>query len=57
LKDVSYTDFGCGDHDWAATYQRAPKMIDASMEAHGATRIYERGEGRSPKRRKGSGLQ
>jgi cytochrome P450 / NADPH-cytochrome P450 reductase len=45
LKNVSYTVFGCGDHDWAATYQRVPKMIDASMEAHGATRIYERGEG------------
>jgi cytochrome P450 / NADPH-cytochrome P450 reductase len=45
LKDVSYTVFGCGDHDWAATYQRVPKMIDASMESHGAKRIYERGEG------------
>jgi cytochrome P450/NADPH-cytochrome P450 reductase len=45
LKDVSYTVFGCGDHDWAATYQRVPKMIDAAMGGHGATRIYERGEG------------
>lgn len=45
LKGVNYTVFGCGDHDWAATYQRVPKMIDSEMEAHGATRIYQRGEG------------
>ena len=44
LKGVSYTVFGCGDRDWAATYQRVPKMIDASMEAHGARRLYQRGE-------------
>lgn len=45
LKGVNYTVFGCGDRDWAATYQRVPKMIDAAMESHGATRIYGRGEG------------
>jgi cytochrome P450 / NADPH-cytochrome P450 reductase len=45
LKGVNYTVFGCGDHDWAATYQRVPKMIDGHMETHGATRIYQRGEG------------
>ncbi|HEX6711593.1 MAG TPA: cytochrome P450, partial [Rubrobacter sp.] len=44
LKGVNYTVFGCGDRDWAATYQRVPKMIDADMEAHGARRIYQRGE-------------
>src|SRR5215203_3318191 len=44
LKGVNYTVFGCGDRDWAATYQRVPKMIDAQMEAHGAQRIYQRGE-------------
>ncbi|MDX6380646.1 MAG: cytochrome / NADPH-cytochrome reductase, partial [Rubrobacteraceae bacterium] len=44
LKGVSYTVFGCGDHDWAATYQRVPKMIDTQMEAHGARRVYQRGE-------------
>ncbi|MCA1838666.1 MAG: flavodoxin domain-containing protein, partial [Actinobacteria bacterium] len=41
---MSYTVFGCGDHDWAATYQRVPKMIDTQMEAHGARRVYQRGE-------------
>jgi cytochrome P450 / NADPH-cytochrome P450 reductase len=45
LKGVSYTVFGCGDRDWAATYQRVPKMIDTEMEAHGARRVYQRGEG------------
>jgi cytochrome P450/NADPH-cytochrome P450 reductase len=42
---VNYTVFGCGDRDWVATYQRVPKMIDAEMAAHGATRVYQRGEG------------
>ena len=42
---MNYTVFGCGDRDWAATYQRVPKMIDAALEAHGATRVYQRGEG------------
>ncbi|MBV9455041.1 MAG: cytochrome P450 [Rubrobacter sp.] len=45
LKGVRYTVFGCGDHDWAATYQRVPKMIDTQLEAHGALRVYQRGEG------------
>ena len=45
LKGVNYTVFGCGDRDWAATYQRVPKMIDAALEAHGARRVYQRGEG------------
>jgi cytochrome P450 / NADPH-cytochrome P450 reductase len=45
LDGVSYTVFGCGDHDWAGTYQRVPKMIDGQMEAHGARRVYQRGEG------------
>src|SRR4051812_48756221 len=35
LKGVNYTVFGCGDHDWAATYQRVPKMIDSHLEAYG----------------------
>ncbi len=45
LRGVNFTVFGCGDRDWAATYQRVPKMIDAAMEAHGARRAYQRGEG------------
>jgi cytochrome P450 / NADPH-cytochrome P450 reductase len=45
LNGVNYTVFGCGDRDWAATYQRVPKMIDSHMEVHGAHRVYQRGEG------------
>ena len=42
---VSYTVFGCGDTDWAATYQAVPKLLDSGLERHGATRIHPRGEG------------
>jgi cytochrome P450 / NADPH-cytochrome P450 reductase len=45
LKGVRYTVFGCGDKDWTATYQAIPKFVDAQLEAHGAQRIYPRGEG------------
>jgi len=36
--------FGCGNTDWAATYQAVPTLIDTQLEAHGAARIYRRGE-------------
>jgi cytochrome P450 / NADPH-cytochrome P450 reductase len=42
---VRFTVFGCGNTEWAATYQSVPKLIDAELEAHGATRIHDRGEG------------
>ncbi|HLI35785.1 MAG TPA: cytochrome P450 [Streptosporangiaceae bacterium] len=42
---VPYTVFGCGDTEWAATYQAVPKLIDAGLAAHGATRLHPRGEG------------
>ena len=42
---VRYTVFGCGNRDWAATYQAVPTRIDAALEARGATRVYPRGEG------------
>jgi cytochrome P450 / NADPH-cytochrome P450 reductase len=45
LAGVCFTVFGCGDHDWADTFQRIPRLIDAQLEAHGATRIHARGEG------------
>lgn len=45
LTGVSYTVFGCGDHDWAATYQAIPILLDRTLEAHGARRVYQRGEG------------
>jgi cytochrome P450 / NADPH-cytochrome P450 reductase len=45
LAGVRFTVFGCGDHDWADTFQRIPRLIDTELEAHGATRIHPRGEG------------
>lgn len=45
LAGVRYTVFGCGNRDWAATYQAIPTLIDAELANHGATRIHPRGEG------------
>ena len=42
---LAYTVFGCGNTDWAATYQAVPKLIDARLAALGAARVYRRGEG------------
>lgn len=45
FQGVRYTVFGCGDHNWATTYQAIPTLIDRELAAHGATRIAARGEG------------
>jgi cytochrome P450 / NADPH-cytochrome P450 reductase len=45
LTGVNYAVFGCGNSDWAATYQSIPRLIDEQMAAHGAHSIYARGEG------------
>jgi cytochrome P450/NADPH-cytochrome P450 reductase len=37
--------FGCGNRDWAATYQAIPRLIDERLAAHGASRVIDRGEG------------
>jgi len=37
--------FGCGNSDWAATYQSIPRFIDEQMAAHGGRSVYARGEG------------
>jgi cytochrome P450/NADPH-cytochrome P450 reductase len=42
---VRYAVFGCGNSDWAATYQSIPRIIDEQLAAHGATSVYARGEG------------
>ncbi|KAJ1303594.1 hypothetical protein OPQ81_011777 [Rhizoctonia solani] len=44
LKDVSYAVFGAGNRDWVHTYQRIPRLIDATLEQKGAKRLLERGE-------------
>ena len=45
LKGVKYTVFGCGSREWASTYQKVPTIIDEELTAHGAERVYARGEG------------
>lgn len=42
---VRYAVFGCGNRDWAATYQSIPRLIDEQLAAHGARGVYARGEG------------
>src|SRR5438445_1937306 len=42
---VRYAVFGCGNSDWAATYQSIPRLIDERLAAHGAKSVYPRGEG------------
>ncbi|SEA02134.1 cytochrome P450 / NADPH-cytochrome P450 reductase [Thalassobacillus cyri] len=45
IKGVRYAVFGCGDRNWADTYQRIPTLIDQELQAKGATRIVARGDG------------
>lgn len=39
LEQVSYAVFGCGHHDWASTFHKIPKMVDATLENLGASRL------------------
>ncbi|MGE6632199.1 bifunctional cytochrome P450/NADPH--P450 reductase [Bacillus sp. NPDC077027] len=45
LSNVRYAVFGCGDRNWASTYQRIPRLIDEGLEKKGAMRLIEIGEG------------
>jgi cytochrome P450/NADPH-cytochrome P450 reductase len=45
LSKVRYAVFGCGNSDWAATYQSVPRFIDEQLAAHGARPLTGRGEG------------
>ncbi len=45
LQGVKFGVFGCGNKDWASSYQKVPKRIDSRLEELGAERIYARGEG------------
>ncbi|MEK8127965.1 bifunctional cytochrome P450/NADPH--P450 reductase [Paenibacillus filicis] len=45
LAGVSYAVFGCGDRNWASTYQDVPRLIDEQLAAKGARRLTSRGEG------------
>ena len=44
LKGIRYTVFGCGNRQWARTYQAIPKRVDAAMAKAGAEPIKPRGE-------------
>ena len=44
LKGVKYAVFGCGNREWARTYQRIPTLIDDLLEKNGAEKLLERGE-------------
>ena len=44
-KGVNYTVFGCGNRDWASTFQTIPREIDKTLEALGGTRFAAKGEG------------
>lgn len=44
LQGVNYAVFGCGDQNWASTYQEVPRFIDDQLAAKGATRLTLRGE-------------
>jgi cytochrome P450 / NADPH-cytochrome P450 reductase len=44
LTGLRYAVFGCGNRQWARTYQAIPKEIDGRMEAAGARRFKVRGE-------------
>jgi cytochrome P450/NADPH-cytochrome P450 reductase len=43
--NVRYAVFGCGNSDWAATYQSVPRAIDEQLAAHGGRGVTARGEG------------
>ncbi|HRJ69274.1 MAG TPA: cytochrome P450 [Beijerinckiaceae bacterium] len=45
LAKVRYAVFGCGNSDWAATYQSVPRMLDERMADLGGKRVAPRGEG------------
>ena len=47
---LRYAVFGCGNSDWAATYQSVPRLIDEQLAAHGARSVVCARRGRCPQR-------
>jgi cytochrome P450/NADPH-cytochrome P450 reductase len=37
--NVTYAVFGCGNHEWAQTFHRIPKLVDSVLEMGGAARV------------------
>ncbi|MFT3775849.1 MAG: cytochrome P450 [Minicystis sp.] len=44
LAGTRYAVFGCGNRQWARTYQAIPARVDTALTAAGATRVGTRGE-------------
>lgn len=44
LAGVRFAVLGCGNRQWARTYQAIPKRVDATLAAAGAERLLDRGE-------------
>jgi cytochrome P450 / NADPH-cytochrome P450 reductase len=44
LAGVRYAVFGCGNRQWARTYQEVPRRVDAALAKAGASRVVDRGE-------------
>ncbi len=47
---VRYAVFGCGNSDWAATYQSIPRLIDEQLAAHGGAQRVSARRGRCAQR-------
>ena len=45
LSGITFAVFGCGNRDWAATFQAVPRFVDQKLAASGARRFYDLGEG------------
>ena len=45
LSQVNFAVFGCGNRDWALTYQKIPTLVDTTLAARGAKSVIPRGEG------------
>ncbi|KAE8153962.1 cytochrome P450 [Aspergillus avenaceus] len=43
LDGTDYAVFGCGHHDWSATFHRVPRIIDALIWQHGGNRLCDMG--------------
>ncbi|MFD7522943.1 bifunctional cytochrome P450/NADPH--P450 reductase [Paenibacillus chitinolyticus] len=45
IAGVRFAVFGCGDHNWASTYQDVPRRADELLASKGGQRLAGRGEG------------
>lgn len=45
IQGTPYAIFGCGNREWANTYQAIPRALDDGLSGKGGKRLLERGEG------------